>query len=171
MWKCLGIIGMAFLVAGCETKGTTPPQPSTPSGPPEYAVVRQTGPDDCGPAALATIALHHRQPADLERLRELVGVEEGRGSTLLRIKKAAETLGFSAKGYRLPYEDLLTQPLPAIAHVEVEEKHHFIVLHRVEMTGLIVADPACGIRRMSRDEFSEVWTGVVLVVVPTQGEK
>ena len=42
-----------------------------------YACVRQTDQSDCGAAALATLALHHRRPIGLQQMRELARVEGG----------------------------------------------------------------------------------------------
>jgi ATP-binding cassette subfamily B protein len=133
-----------------------------------YALVRQNDQSDCGAAALATIALHHRRPIGLQQMRELAGTDRI-GTNLLGLVQAAERLGFSAKAVKGPYEGLCTVPLPAIAHVRTEEGFgHFVVLHRVGKDGVIVADPGRGIRRLSRDEFSQCWTGYLLLVVPGQ---
>ena len=82
-----------------------------------YAFVRQNDQSDCGAAALATIALHHRIPIGLQQMRDLAGTDRV-GTNLLGLVQAAETLGFSAKGVKGPYEALPQVPLPAIAHVQ-----------------------------------------------------
>src|SRR6476619_6927964 len=110
-----------------------------------YAFVRQDDQSDCGAAALATIALHHRVPVGLQQMRDLAGTDRT-GTNLLGLVQAAEALGFSAKGVKGPYEALARVPLPAIAHVEDESgPGHFVVLHRATTRGVVVADPACGI--------------------------
>ena len=96
-----------------------------------YACVRQHDQSDCGAAALATIALHHRRPVGLEQMRDLAGTDRV-GTNLLGLVQAAEKLGFSARAVKGPYEALPQVPLPAIAHVRTEEGlGHFVVLHRV----------------------------------------
>ena len=62
-----------------------------------YAFVRQDDQSDCGAAALATIALHHRLPVGLQQMRDLAGTDRV-GTNLLGLVQAAEKLGFSAKG-------------------------------------------------------------------------
>ncbi len=132
----------------------------------KYACVRQHDLADCGAAALATVALHYRRPVGLEQMRDLAGTDRV-GTNLLGLLRAAEKLGFSARGARGPYEALPQVPLPAVAHVKADEGGgHFVVLHRVKKTGVVVADPACGVRTMSREEFCERWTGYVLILVP-----
>ena len=85
-----------------------------------YACVRQTDGSDCGAAALATVALHHRRPVGLEQLRDLTGTDR-QGTNLLGLLRAAERLGFSARGVKGDYEALPLAPLPAVAHVKTPE--------------------------------------------------
>src|SRR5262245_50698613 len=133
-----------------------------------YAFVQQNDQSDCGAAALAMIALHHRIPVGLERMRDLAGTDRS-GTNLLGLMQAAETLGLSAKGVKGPYEALAQVPLPAIVHVQDEPGlGHFVVLYRVTRRGVVVADPACGIEAQARAAFCRRWTGYLLVVVPGQ---
>src|SRR4051794_10110614 len=133
-----------------------------------YACVRQTDASDCGAAALATIALHHRRPIGLQQMRELAGTDRI-GTNLLGLVQAAERLGFSAKAVKGPYEALCDVPLPVVAHIRTEEGFgHFVVLHRVSKDGVVVADPGRGIQRLSGDEFRRGWTGYLLLMVPGQ---
>jgi ATP-binding cassette subfamily B protein len=133
-----------------------------------YVCVRQTDQSDCGAAALATVALHYKRPFPLQRLRNLAGTDRV-GTNLRGLLQAAEVLGFSAKGVKGPYEALPQVPLPAIAHVKTEEGlGHFLVLYRAKQEVVLVADPARGIQKLSRDEFCRRWTGYLLLLVPEQ---
>jgi ATP-binding cassette, subfamily C, bacteriocin exporter len=131
-----------------------------------YAFVRQNDQSDCGAAALATIALHYRTPIGLQQMRELAGTDRV-GTNLLGLLRAAEKLGFAAKGVKGTYEGLPGVPLPAIAHARTAEGlGHFVVLHRVSKGKVVVADPARGIETLSREEFCQKWTGFLLLVTP-----
>ncbi len=131
-----------------------------------YACVRQRDQSDCGAAALATLAVHHRRPIGLEAMRDLAGTDRI-GTNLRGLLQAAEALGFAAKAVKGPFEALAQVPLPAIAHVTTEEGlGHFLVLHRVRKTAVVVADPARGVRTLTRDEFCRQWTGHLLLAVP-----
>jgi ATP-binding cassette subfamily B protein len=131
-----------------------------------YHCVRQSDQSDCGAAALATIALHHRRPIGVHQLRELAGTDRI-GTNLLGLVGAAEKLGFSARAVKGPYEALPQVPLPAIAHVRTAEGlGHFIVLHRVTRAGVVIADPAGGVEKLSREQFCQRWTGYLLLLVP-----
>src|SRR5262245_60319868 len=131
-----------------------------------YALVRQTDESDCGAAALATVALHYRRPIPLQRLRDLTGTDRA-GTNLLGLVRAAEQLGFSARGVKGGYDDLPRLPLPAIAHVRTEEGlGHFVVLYRARRNSVVVADPGGGVRKWSREAFCQGWTGYLLVLAP-----
>jgi ATP-binding cassette subfamily B protein len=136
-----------------------------------YACVRQADQSDCGAAALATICLHYRRPLGLQQMRELAGTDRI-GTNLLGLVQAAEKLGFSARAVKGDYAALPSAPLPAIAHVRTEEGlGHFVVVHKVTSDGVVVADPARGIEKLSRDEFSAKWSGYLLLLVPDQAIK
>src|SRR5262249_431658 len=89
------------------------------------------------------------------------------GTNLHGLHQAAEKLGFTAKAVKGPFEALAQVPLPAIAHVKTEEGlGHFLVLHRARKGSVVVADPARGIQKLTRDEFCRRWTGYALLPVP-----
>src|SRR4051794_26769749 len=134
-----------------------------------YSCVRQRDQSDCGAAALAAVAIHYRRPIGLERLRDLTSTDRD-GASLLGLLRAAEALGFSAKGVKGGFEALATIPLPAIAHVTNDDgSGHFVVLHRAGKNAVVVADPARGVSRLTRDEFCRRWTGYLLILVPDPG--
>jgi len=133
-----------------------------------YACVRQADQTDCGPAALATIALHHKLRVGREKLRDISGTDRS-GTTLFGLVKAGERLGFSCRAVKGTYDALARLPLPAILHSRTPQGFgHYIVLHRVTKRGVIVADPARGIERLTRAELEQRWTGNLLLLVPAR---
>ncbi len=70
-------------------------------------VVRQSDQNDCGAAALATVALYHGLPIGLEQMRDLTGTDR-LGTNLFALHRAAEKLGFSARAVRTSWESLRT---------------------------------------------------------------
>jgi ATP-binding cassette subfamily B protein len=134
-------------------------------------LVRQTDQSDCGAAALATVLRHYRVPVSLQALRDLAGTDR-QGTNLLGLLQAAQALGFAAKGVKGTYADLPQAPLPAIAHVRTDEGlGHFVVLYQVGAGSVVVGDPARGGRRLSRDEFSRLWTGFLLLLAPPEAPR
>jgi ATP-binding cassette subfamily B protein len=139
---------------------------ASPDMPRRFVCVRQADQSDCGPAALATVALHHGRHISREQLRDVAGTDRI-GTNLLGMVKAAEQLGFSARAVKGPYEGLAGVPLPAIAHVKTPAGlGHFIVIHRVAEHGVVIADPARGIARITRAQLCAMWSGFVLLLVP-----
>src|SRR5690554_3115573 len=83
--------------------------------------------------------------------------------------KAANELGFSAKGVKARPEHLTAGlPLPAVAHVVKNNLLHYVVIHEITKKGLLIADPAEGIVRYSREGFEKIWSGVLILMVPEE---
>lgn len=93
-----------------------------------------------------------------------------KGTNVLGLIKAAEKLGFTAKGVKGGGDALPKIPLPAIAHVIVKEVlHHYIVIYKVNKDVVEYMDPADGqIHKLSIEEFSKTWTGVLVLMVPNE---
>ena len=133
-----------------------------------YECVRQVDDSDCGAAALATIARYHGITFGLQAMRDLAGTDRI-GTNLLGLLGAAERLGFAAKAVEGSYEALAAAPLPAIAHVHTPEGlGHFVVLHRASKKSVVIADPARGVEKLTRDEFCATWTGYLLLMTPDE---
>jgi ATP-binding cassette subfamily B protein len=102
-------------------------------------------------------------------LRELTHVRAP-GTTLLDLARAAEELGFRARGVHVEdpvdLEDEEGQALlPAIAHWDGD---HFVVLYEVNARQAVVGDPAQGLRRIPRAELPRHWDGILLLLEPTE---
>jgi len=128
-----------------------------------YPYLLQLSETDCGAACLSMILRYYGKHVSINRLRDLANV--GReGSSLYSIAEAAETLGFRSRGVKVSYDHLDKLELPAIAHWE---GFHFIVLYEVKPDRVVLADPAIGLRKLSREEFEKGWTGYLLLLNPT----
>jgi ATP-binding cassette subfamily B protein len=121
---------------------------------------------ECGPAALATVALHHGLRVSVARLREAAGTDL-QGTSLEQLRAVAEQFGFMAAGGRAKEGALETMPLPAIAHLNDPPRGHFVVVHKVEAAEVLVADPAVGVVRLPREEFMRRWSRAVLLLAPS----
>jgi len=133
-----------------------------------YAIVQQNDQNDCGAAALATVAMSYGIPIPLQQMCDLTGTDEA-GTNLRGLVAAAENLGFSAQAVRGPFQALSKVPLPAIAHTKSDEGlGHFVVLHQVRTGSVVVADPARGVEKLSRKAFCQRWTGHLVLMTPQQ---
>ncbi|MEQ9482053.1 peptidase domain-containing ABC transporter [Coleofasciculus sp. F4-SAH-05] len=132
----------------------------------KYQTVLQHSEEDCGAACLATITKHHGRSFTISRIREAVGTGQ-QGTTLLGLKRGAETLGFNARSVKATPEILnqLDQaPLPAVIHWK---GYHWVVLYGQRGRKYIIADPAVGIRYLSKSELAQGWiNGVMLLLQP-----
>jgi len=130
----------------------------------KYAHVLQHSEEDCGAACLGAIAKHYGRNFTINHIREAVGTGQ-LGTTLLGLKRGAETLGFNARSVKTSPE-LLNRikeaPLPAIIHWK---GNHWVVLYGNKGKKCVVADPAVGIRYLSKQDLAENWTDWLMLLV------
>ena len=135
-----------------------------------YICIKQHDEKDCGAACLATIAKQYGLKVPISKIREAAGTDK-EGTSAFGVIKAAESIGLSAKGVKATKaEDIFTGfPTPAIAHVIIDKSLlHYVVIHKVSEKEIIVADPAKGIVKYKPSDFFEIWTGVLLLMVPSE---
>ena len=135
---------------------------------------------DCGAACLATICKQNGYKIGITKIREVAGTDK-QGTNAYGVIKAAETLGFSAKGVKGNKEAFFSEfPLPCIAHVIVDGSLlHYVVIHKITKKQVIIADPGVGIVKLTPEEFfGEVhedgkqpkyqWSGVLVLLVKNE---
>ncbi|WP_445627702.1 peptidase domain-containing ABC transporter [Nostoc sp. DSM 114167] len=132
----------------------------------KYQIVLQHSEEDCGAACLATVAKHYGRTFAISRMREVVGTGS-RGTSLLGLRRGAETLGFNTRQVKASVQ-LLDQlhkaPLPAIIHWK---GYHWVVLYGQKGKKYVIADPGVGIRYLTREELLEGWgNGIMLLLTP-----
>lgn len=133
-----------------------------------YVCIRQHDITDCGAACLAAIAKQYGLKIPIAKIRQIAGTDK-RGTNALGMIKAAEILGFSAKGVRAEKKHLTKSlPLPCVAHVVKDNLQHYVVIHRIKKDIVTVADPAVGIIKYPMEEFFAIWSGVLLLMVPSE---
>ncbi len=132
--------------------------------------VKQRDITDCGAACLASVAAHHQLLLPVARIRQFATTDQ-RGTNMLGMVKAATKLGFQAKGVKGTVESLAKIPLPAVAHVVVQEQqlHHYVVLYAVSKKRVTYMDPGDGqLHRVPVAAFQAQWTGVLLLLLPDE---
>ena len=143
----------------------------------KYYCIKQHDITDCGAACLATICKQNGYKIGITQIREVAGTDK-QGTNAYGVIKAAEQLGFSAKGVKGNKEAFFSEfPLPCIAHVIVDgQLLHYVVIHKITKKQVIIADPAVGIVKLTPEEFfGEVhedgkppkyqWTGVLILLI------
>ena len=146
----------------------------------KYYCVKQHDITDCGAACLATIAKQNGLNISLSKVRETAGTDK-QGTNAYGIIKAAENLGFEAKGVKGDKEAFFSGfPLPCIAHVIVDEVLlHYVVIQKITKNQIIISDPAEGVVKLSPEIFfgekhdksskhKYMWTGVLIFLAKTE---
>jgi len=135
----------------------------------KYNCIKQYDITDCGAACLATICKQYGFKTPITKIREVAGTDT-QGTNAYGVIKAAEQLGFSAKGVKGNQEALFSEfPLPAIAHVVVDGTLlRYVVIHKITKKEVIIADPAKGIVKYTPEDFFKIWMGVLILLVPNE---
>jgi ATP-binding cassette subfamily B protein len=119
------------------------------------------------------VAGFYKMSFSLESLRKKCYITR-EGVSFLGLSEAADSLGFRTIGVKIPFE-LLTEnvPLPCIVHWR---QKHFIVVYKIKNEKIWAADPAIGLIKFTREEFTSNWAstiaegkqaGLVLIIEPT----
>lgn len=132
--------------------------------------VKQRDITDCGAACLASVAMHYELALPVSRIRQYAGTDK-EGTNLTGLIDAAERLGFQAKAAKGQIDSLPKIPLPAIAHVVFKNGlQHYVVIYKAGKKRLTYMDPADGaFHQNSYQQFQEIWSGVVLLLLPDDG--
>ncbi len=140
---------------------------------PQFPFYHQLDQMDCGPTCLRMIAKHYGLRLNIQRLRDASGFSR-EGVSLLGIAEAAESVGFRTIAVKVTIDKLIKDaPSPCIIHWQ---QNHFVVLVEAQKKNVLLADPAKGLRKMSKDDFCEHWAttqgdgqpvGVALLLEPT----
>src|SRR6266478_7850959 len=117
--------------------------------------IQQIDEMDCGAASLGIICRHFGRKVSLARIRQLCHTATD-GTSLKALSRAATELGLAARALKVSLRNLPNLPLPSIVHWE---GNHWMVLYDVDEQFVRVADPAFGLRKVSRREFDTKWTG------------
>lgn len=146
----------------------------------KYYCIKQHDITDCGAACLSTICKQNGYKIGITKIREVAGTDK-QGTNAYGLIKAAEQLGFSAKGVKGNKEAFFSEfPLPCIAHVIVDGNLlHYVVIHKITKKQVIIADPGVGIVKLTPEEFfGEVheegktpnyqWSGVLIILVKNE---
>jgi ATP-binding cassette, subfamily B, bacterial CvaB/MchF/RaxB len=122
----------------------------------------QTEAAECGLVCLAMIASYYGHDVDLAGLRRRFSVSL-KGITLARLMEVAGRLGFTCRPLKLDLDELPQLRTPCVLHWGL---NHFVVLKSASRRGLVIHDPARGIRKLGSREVSEHFTGIALELTP-----
>lgn len=123
----------------------------------------QTEAAECGLACLAMVACHHGFRTDLATLRGRFSLSL-KGTNLSHLIGFAERLNLNSRAVRLEVGDLPELKFPCVLHWDL---NHFVVLKRADAKGIVIHDPAAGVRRLKYADVGKHFTGVALELTPS----
>lgn len=124
--------------------------------------VLQSGPSDCGPAALATLfRTMGGAPPPTDSLARLAGTG-ARGTTFAGLARTARLLGVASELRRLSPTAMDALDTPVIAWVD---GGHFVTVVPDSPESVLVLDPQVGPYRIGRAGLRRYWSGEALVPV------
>ncbi|MDI9818507.1 MULTISPECIES: peptidase domain-containing ABC transporter [unclassified Legionella] len=123
-------------------------------------VFKQDQFSECGHVCVAMICNFHGHQVDLFSLR-MIEEPSMNGSSMLDLIRMFDKLDFTTRAIRVEIDDLKQVQCPAILHWNL---NHFVVLKAVHKNYIIIHDPAAGERKVSFEEVSNAFTGIVLEV-------
>lgn len=170
-WACLATPSEAQVRTHGEGGGSFSISVTSWRDIPFRTVVRQQYDYSCGSAAVATLLRFHYgvsvtegevfqhmfERGDQERIRTV-------GFSMLDMRSYLEARGFRADGLRLSLDRLATLNVPSIALISHDNYRHFVVVKGVDANRVLVGDPTFGLQTYTREEFEQIWNGVVLAI-------
>ncbi|XXF78907.1 peptidase domain-containing ABC transporter [Myxococcaceae bacterium GXIMD 01537] len=126
--------------------------------------VQQVSVAECGAACLAMVLAWYGRNVSMEEVRDGMGVGVN-GVSALDILDAAHRYGLRGRGMRLELEDLEHLPPGAILHWDFR---HFVVFERLRGGAVDIIDPAIGRRAVPLEQFRRHFTGVAVLVEPSE---
>lgn len=127
-------------------------------------VVTQLTTTECGLACLAMVLGYHGKIIGREEMRDILSAGRD-GASAGDLLKAARYYGLRGRGVKVELEGLKYLPEASILHWEF---NHFVVFERLRSKGVDIVDPGFGRRFVPMEEFGKAFTGVALVLEPSE---
>jgi ABC-type bacteriocin/lantibiotic exporter with double-glycine peptidase domain len=130
--------------------------------------VEQKSIAECGIACLQTIFKVYGFEANKESLKKLTGTTN-RGTTLLGLCEASNSLGLHAEGYEANLQELKKITTPTILHVIINKNQlHYVVCFAYTGTHFLIGDPGRGIEKISPTTLEDIWKSKRLLLFSGQ---
>lgn len=141
----------------------------------DFGIVKQDLDFSCGAASVATLLNNfYGQNLTEEEVLNKMDKTQMRAS-FDDMQRIMPELGFEAKGYALPFEQLAQLKIPVIVYLKYRKTDHFSVLRGINDNVVWLADPSLGHVSMSKTQFLDAWqtrdgemAGKILAIVPAK---
>lgn len=132
-------------------------------------VIKQEYDFSCGSAAVATLLTYHyqRNTTEAEVFETMIRAGDAEkiqrhGFSMLDMKRYLDGSGLNADGFRISLDDFIRIGIPAITMVNTGGYKHFVVVKGIDDDNILVGDPAAGTLVVPREQFEQLWSGMVL---------
>ncbi|HWF24969.1 MAG TPA: cyclic nucleotide-binding domain-containing protein, partial [Solirubrobacteraceae bacterium] len=130
---------------------------------PRFPLVRQLDEMDCGAACVAMVCRYYGREVAPSHIRMAVGTGAD-GTSLRGLQRGGEHVGLEMRSIKASKERLDELPLPAIIHWG---GNHWVVLYAIDGERIHIADPSRSLRRVTREEVAQQWSGYAALPRPT----
>ncbi len=130
-------------------------------------VVKQNGYKDCAVACLLSIIKYYNGSIAREELSYLIKTDEN-GTAAYHMIEGMKKIGFDGYGIKKSIDNISSEILPVIAHVQINNILHYIVIYKINLKRkyFSIMDPAYGMKKVSFDEFNKIFLNTILVFYP-----
>lgn len=130
-------------------------------------LIKQYDETDCGPACLAMVSNYYGKRVAITKLRDLSKTDK-LGTSLYGLIQAGKSLNLSMEAYELEnLTELHGFPHPIIAHIHTKKGlNHFIIIEKIVDDKIYIVDPDKGKYVLKYEEFLDIFTFVVIDVIP-----
>ena len=134
-------------------------------------VIRQQFDFSCGSAAVANLLTYsYDRPINERDVFSLMWAKGDQaaiqkvGFSLLDMQTYFAAIGLNSDGYKVDFDQIATIGVPAITLITTKGYNHFVVVRGVRDGEILVADPALGLRKLAKEDFQKIWSGILFVV-------
>lgn len=134
----------------------------------KYPFVKQDASKECGVACLSMLIKYYHGYIGRNELLEMTKTNKN-GTTLYHLVSALREIGFEAEGISCSYNDLIKNRvhLPCICNVIIDGSlKHFVVLYEINKKGVVIGDPALGIRKLPLKSFEIIYNDALVLAIP-----
>lgn len=126
-------------------------------------IVMQEGSKDCGAACLLSIIRFFGGDISLDRIVDMVKTTR-EGTNFYNISDVAGKFGLVTKCFRVDDIDKIKNiSTPFIVQVSNNGYNHFIVVYKINNNKITIMDPARGKSNLDIFDFSNMWTGYIML--------
>lgn len=126
-------------------------------------IVLQEGNKDCGAASLLSVIRYYGGDISLDRLIEMTKTTK-EGTNFYNMSEAMSNFGMMSKCFKVDdIEKIKNISIPFIVQLNNKNYTHFIVVYKVLDDKVIVMDPAKGKCILDIFDFSNMWTGYIMI--------